>query len=284
MKNFNKYRKDRIKLFWQASISIISVVGIIISIVVLLLLSLGAFVPADEATRFSLICGIMATGITGLSLGTYKVYYAFMAYESKNTKIFERLYRDHRALLKNRDEMQVLSQLLDGVHSLKMSGMSLFGTLRDNADKFEEILERGGNCEFILIDPRGVAPNLVVNHFFGKGQKSRDDYCNEVNVSLNILRPLKAKYPNNIKIFTVDYIPPVSITILDEDSHHAQSFIEIYTSAGKNATSRYRPHLLFSKQTEPEWFEHFCLQFQTFMSFGIEMENGGSYEQQKCED
>lgn len=160
------------------------------------------------------------------------------------------------AVLKNRDELQPWRLSIANCKHLQMSGLSLRTFTNENLGSIRGMLEAGGKCEFLLLQPESRSSAITAKNFLG--QDNPYEYDNEIRASINRLAQLQKRFPSLVEIRTLDHIPAASITIVETGEGAAAIYVEFYT---EEESSSGRPHLELHADDAPLWFSYFRNQF-----------------------
>lgn len=160
-------------------------------------------------------------------------------------------------LLINRKQLPPLEQRLKSVKEVMISGGSLFRLTNEYLGLFEEKAKEGCKFKFLLLNPSSEAAKLVATHIVYEID-SYQTYVNYINTALNNLDGLKKKYPTQVEIKIVDFIPSFSLFITDPTKEDGVARVELYTQA---VPTRERPQIVLINTREPHWYNFFLSQF-----------------------
>jgi len=156
-----------------------------------------------------------------------------------------------------RKDLQPLEERLKYTKNVQISGASLFRLTTEYMNLFEDKANEGCVFKFLLLDPNCEATKLVATNIVYEINDIVMNISN-INNTINSLKQLQKKYPENIEIKTVDFLPAYSLIITDSHKESGVVRLELYTQL---IPTRNRPQLVFYKSREPKWYDFFVNQF-----------------------
>lgn len=152
---------------------------------------------------------------------------------------------------------------------IRLSGVSLFRFLPMNYLQIEKSLSEGAAVKIIVMNPESDAASLLEYRSPSNTpvsvQKSR------IADTINFVMRWKEKLPTaNIKIKTIDYLSPYSLTLLTPSDSKKHDFCYIRLFPFK-APSLCAPAMVFTSEVDEELFHYFYDQFEKMWDAGTEI-------------
>jgi hypothetical protein len=160
-------------------------------------------------------------------------------------------------ILITRKDLQPLEERLKYTKDVKISGASLFRLTTEYMNLFEDKANEGCMFKFLLLNPDCEATKLVATNIVYE-INDITMYISNINNTINNLKQLQKKYPKNIEIKTVDFLPAYSLIITDSQKESGVVRLELYTQL---IPTRNRPQMVLNKNREPKWCDFFVNQF-----------------------
>lgn len=247
---------------------IIGTVSVLLVIVIGLLFSVGAFKDGDATADIQNVVRVTAGTISALALaGAIE----FVVARRRSSDILDSLETTNGRLaamektlqppadsvLMRREQMSPWTTTVQGCDQLSMSGLSLRTFTKEHLGSVRRMLQQGGACRFLLLEPYTAGSKLTAWNFLG--QEDATEYDAEISASLARLAELAVKWPERVEVRVLDHIPAASITLLRTDGQEPAAFVELYT---EEESSVGRPHLQLTPSLSPLWFQYFDQQFE----------------------
>lgn len=156
------------------------------------------------------------------------------------------------------------------------SGVYLFQNFQE---KFTKAVSNGATVRIMLINPDSEASKLLAsNQYFEENpvdtkrsiERIKQIWQKAVDNSVK-----KAKARGNkagsIELRLINWVPSISLIILDRDSEDAELKIKInslYVDTPPNNT----PNKIIRKQISPVWFDYFVVQYEKVWEAGVSLE------------
>ncbi|MCB9299926.1 MAG: hypothetical protein H6566_04700 [Lewinellaceae bacterium] len=168
---------------------------------------------------------------------------------------------------------------LEGVKQLDIiaySGVYLFQNFQD---KFAEAVSNGARLRIMLIDPDSQASELLAsNQYFaenpGDTRKSIERIRQIWKDATKKLENFKTKRKRggSIELRLINWIPSLSLIIVDRDSKNAELKVKVnslYVDTPPFST----PNKIINKQFSPVWFDYFVTQYEKVWEQGVSLES-----------
>jgi hypothetical protein len=162
------------------------------------------------------------------------------------------------SLIQNRKSLPPLEERLGGAKMIMISGGSLFRLATEYLGFFEDMAKGGCAFQFVLVDPDSDAAVFVAKQIVYEVENAKA-YTANIRMAVANLCSLKRKFPEQVEIRIVNYVPPFSLVVCDPQKKHGSILLELYTLA---VPTRERPHFRIRKQAEPHCFKFFWDQFE----------------------
>jgi hypothetical protein len=162
------------------------------------------------------------------------------------------------SIIQNRKSLSPLEERLADAKRIMISGGSLFRLATEYLGFFEDMAAGGCSFQFILVDPESDSAIVVANQIVYE-VKNAEAYSANIRMALKNLESLKQKYPKQVDIRLVNYVPPFSLMVCDPHKKNGSIRVELYTMA---VPTRERPHFHIRKNAEPQCFKFFLDQYE----------------------
>jgi len=137
-------------------------------------------------------------------------------------------------------DLQVeMEDRLMNASKIRFLGISPLGLLRKYRRSLEDVLKKGGEIWFIVVDPDSAAMELI--------RQGRPENFNDGRLFLEEICQLFGNYiqQNYLKIKLINYIPNAIVTMIDEDNENGIIFATLYSF---KQVDPYRPSRLITRR------------------------------------
>lgn len=150
-----------------------------------------------------------------------------------------------------------LRPYLEQAMLVRMSGVALQRTIRDNRDVLLHRLEEGATIQVAIVNPDGAAAKRI-----GEANPvlTWQGLQNYTSVTLHNLRLLNGSPMQNgqIELRFIEEEPKFNIIAIDDDKDHGMIFVEFFP---QRWTSGVRPRMELTARRDGYWFDYFQKQF-----------------------
>jgi hypothetical protein len=153
---------------------------------------------------------------------------------------------------------------LRGARDIRLVGVSLSRTIRNNIDELEQRLARGADVRIALIEPGSEAVLEAARR--STIPDAPEIFENRLRPTVDLLRQLAAS-PNTtgrLEVRFLTFVPVFGLTMVDPDEPDGLIHVDIYAhrSAGPE------PVLRLNSRRDPRWYHHFRQEFERIWSHG----------------
>jgi Domain of unknown function (DUF5919) len=153
---------------------------------------------------------------------------------------------------------------LRGATDIRLVGVSLSRTIRNNIDDLEQRLAKGAHIRIALIEPGSEAVREAARR--STIPDAPEIFENRLRPTVDMLRQLAAGPQANgtLEVRFLTFVPVFGLTMVDPDEPDGLIQVDIYAhrSAGPE------PVLRLSPQRDPRWYRHFLHEFERIWTHG----------------
>jgi len=153
---------------------------------------------------------------------------------------------------------------LRGASDIRLVGVSLSRTIRNNVDALEQRLARGAQIKIALIEPGGEAVQEAARR--STIPDAPEIFENRLRPTVDLLRQLAASPHANgrLEVRFLTFVPVFGLTMVDPDEPDGFIHVDIYAhrSAGPE------PVLRLNSRRDPRWYHHFRQEFERIWAHG----------------
>jgi hypothetical protein len=142
---------------------------------------------------------------------------------------------------------------LAGVRDIRLSGVTLSRSVRNNYDAFERCLRAGGTVRIALIDPESRAPAEAALRCGVADQPEVFD--RRLRPTIDLLRQLCASDhgAGSIEVRLLPYVPAAGLTLLSPTTDEGRILVDVYAHRPVGP----EPVISLSRGRDPRWYAHF---------------------------
>ncbi len=252
----------------EAVAALLTVTGLLLPVAILAGVSAGLWDSKDPLQDIRHVLELVSGAVSGFMLAAGIALFTLRRQSMANGKRTAEVEKSVQALqsmifpevdgvLKRREAMPGWPLTLRGGRRLSLSGMSLRAFSLENLGDLERILEAGGSCRVLLIEPGSKSSAVAALNFLNHSDPT--EYDRDVRQSLDRFASLRDRYATQMQIRLLDHVPAVSLAVVDQGLPDARTFVEFYTYEN---SSNARPHLELRPATSPVWYGYFTNQFE----------------------
>lgn len=149
---------------------------------------------------------------------------------------------------------------------VRISGNDCAFVAQAESPKIEKLLSRRVRVRLLMVDPNSSVPEMLSK--IDPRFPTPEAFVNSMKSVLNVLRDIKARYPNHFDYRLLPILPAQGFFIVDPTSESGFLKVEIYTAKDWRPIDS-RPHLYIQKK-EKRWRSYFIHQWDNYWSIANE--------------
>lgn len=151
-----------------------------------------------------------------------------------------------------------------GAQDIRISGVTLNRTIRNNYDELERLLRDGASIRIALIDPDGSAPEEAARRCSVPDEPQIFEH--RLNPTLGLLRRLSATSPRRgrVEVRLLPFVPAVGLILIDVEQAAGRVFVDVYAHRPIGP----EPVLSLERDRDPRWYRHFAQEFDRIWAAG----------------
>jgi hypothetical protein len=153
---------------------------------------------------------------------------------------------------------------LRGATDIRLVGVSLSRTIRNNIDALEQRLARGAHVRIALIEPGSEAVLEAARR--STIPDTPEIFENRLRPTVDLLRQLAAgpSASGKLEVRFLTFVPVFGLTLVDPDEADGLIHVDIYAHRSAGA----EPVLRLNPRRDPRWYRHFLHEFNRIWAHG----------------
>lgn len=156
-------------------------------------------------------------------------------------------------------------QQLDGAADVRLVGVTMSRTLRNQLHALEQRLAAGATVRIAVIDPNpGTLAEAARRCTL---PDSPAVFQKRLEPTMGLLRQLADRSPGRFHVRLLAFVPAVGLILIDPLTEHSRIHVDLYS----HHPSAREPSMAVCADRNPHWYRHFLNQFDRIWATGRQL-------------